>query len=370
LRTLEEELSALPKDKRAEAAQNIIDRFPEIHVQSMVIASDFLVLFEAKLYFDAKLYSEAIRKADSIGASAGVGPEAIGLSLEAIRRLREVLGIEPGPPTFDFLARWSRDERESILQTLTPISQTGFSFDNYQTPRVRTRIFPAQRHVPLVLHGSSYPPKIADAYREMGLYRRARQTYLEAIYSLWSKLVGSRSGDLENVPSWLFEGAAPIWLRAAECEWLGGGDLQVVAAFLGKAIVYGNDATAEAGFALLERIAEAPLQTPPPPAPDATKLLEMAAFYVERRLHPRALEILDEFEDAIGKERAAELREAYSKDWLERLDLFCTYLETDRAILFGQNVLPMTDAERLAIRIPYPCEPAALAKVAEFFKNR
>jgi hypothetical protein len=64
------------------------------------------------------------------------------------------------------------------------------------------------------------------------------------------------------------------------------------------------------------------------------------------------------------------LREAYSKDWLERLDLFCTYLETDRAILFGQNVLPMTDAERLAIRIPYPCEPAALAKVAEFFKNR
>jgi hypothetical protein len=121
---------------------------------------------------------------------------------------------------------------------------------------------------------------------------------------------------------------------------------------------------------LLERIAEAPLQTPPPPAPDATKLLEMAAFYVERRLHPRALEILDEFEDAIGKERAAELREAYSKDWLERLDLFCTYLETDRAILFGQNVLPMTDAERLAIRIPYPCEPAALAKVAEFFKNR
>ncbi len=205
---------------------------------------------------------------------------------------------------------------------------------------------------------------IADRFFEMHMFEDASRAYRETIYGSFHPAGVLFSFGKDE--SWLSQSTGRLWLKVAESEWHCG-NTKAAADHIAKCIVFGSDDDLVAAIKRLHEFDKEGNRKRPIPAakPNSMKLIEIAETYAEQNMHPRAIELVQRFQQTIGDE--AKLLEAkYQKDWQELVRRYVDH--ADRAVLFGQEVYSKEKGYNFAIKIPPPCSPEAMEEIRKAFK--
>jgi hypothetical protein len=197
--------------------------------------------------------------------------------------------------------------------------------------------------------------EIADLFSNMR-YNGAG-CYLEAITAAF--YCPSPSDTRE---SWLSPEASPLWLKAAEQDFLFGKTEEAFES-LAKAAIFGSEETYRTAIEKLDsfekRMSEAGrAMVPPQPQIEPAKLLRIVELYAEMNMHPRAIHIVETYKKELGDEAERQIS-LLKKGWAEIYDSWS--FMTPKLAFYGQ---PVQSADDIPF-IPLPESDEALKAVRE-----
>jgi len=215
-----------------------------------------------------------------------------------------------------------------------------------------------------------YNPKkffeIADRFFEMRLFDRAANAYRDAIYGfLTAPWVSNPTMD----ETWLSGQAGKYWLKTAESEWELGNHA-VATEYLGKVGIYGSENQYKKVNELLDIWSNLQPKTLAP-EPNETELAQslehIARLYSEVNLHPRSIEIVENYSSIIGENKTQTIKDDLTEKWQVLLDEYCA-MKMGKVILFGTDILPSRN--RLSLKIPKVCNEENLKEAKGFIEKQ
>jgi len=206
---------------------------------------------------------------------------------------------------------------------------------------------------------------IGDLFFRMRMWTEGISAYREAIHFdgpdllLPEKVDHDRFG-LQFSTSRIY---APFWLKLAEAEWHLR-DIEAAGQYISKAILFGNESAKFGALMLLEKMRNPEAKQDVEPQPEALQTKQICQLYVERKMHPRALLLLEQYRGIIGAGEADRLGNEYKKAWTELIKPY--FADKEKRMLFGQVV---SVAEIGTMKVRPPCQTEALEEAAATVKE-
>ena len=351
---IEEQIGKATKDDKQKVAEKSGDIWDDENIFDDELGAPFFKLYRARLHFIA---GEVVEARNILAAlvnkeNIDVLPEA-GVGFYKIDIVLEHVLDEYNPQLYS-------SKYDGAHAALTPLSSIRTSHDGTLTRKARKkeRFIYTTGHRPFIAtpHINTMH-SIGQYFSKMKMYKQAANAYRESIYTITYDL------DITSDYDGLYAGR---WIDVAEAEWHAG-NISGMANAIAKAIAFSGERKFEEAVNLLVKYSkqEIPEQAPEP-VPDSENLQVIARLYAESNMHPRAIALIEKYRDVIGKEEADKLDAKYKKEWLERLDSYA-FGEEDACFLFGQDILPLSEKERLEIKIPPLCSEKAIKIAHDYF---
>ncbi|MBI4583131.1 MAG: hypothetical protein HY717_03815 [Planctomycetes bacterium] len=185
---------------------------------------------------------------------------------------------------------------------------------------------------------------IARLFEEMKMAEEAAMAYREAVYGGFTPFQFPEAG----AETWTSSETAGIWLSTARLDAALGKTAWCVQA-LGLAMASSRQEEKAALDLLKGLFAQKP--SPPPAAPEASRLKQIAAHYGDSNLHPRALSALEAAAKVPGADVKALLAE-YSQAWEKLVAGYIKGREPTR-FLFGKKAAGTPPGQLAPAAFPY-----------------